>query len=377
MAGLVIGLCALSRSVCSALAGELSDVFGRKPLMLWGLVLEIGAMLGMVICMETGADIGWLLLAYFFTTFFGAAFRPASNAWITDHAHSKQRIEAFGIIRIGINLGWAMGPATGGFLVRYSYSYAFCLTALAYALTVWYLNRIIPADHKKRTTAAVATRRRPNFVSMLTCLADKRLAKICFYVLLITAVNSQFIVGLSVHCNTYLGMPEYYIGWFFTINGLTTIFLQYHAAKWMSRIRISTGMFIGCVLYTLGFGSVGFFSSFALIAIGVFLSSVGELIVNPAEQTMTSNIAATPVRGRYLGMLMVFYNVGSAVGFFCAGWLGQYLAPIYLPGPWLVVGAVALLAGIGFWKMRHHLTDTQDGKFASPVVPHKDAVALQ
>ena len=370
MAGLVIGLSALSRSVASALGGELSDVLGRKCLMQWGLVLEIIAMLAMALCIEYQTETGWLLLSYFFTTFFGAVFRPVSNAWITDHTRPRQRVEAFGIIRIGLNVGWALGPAVGGFLVRYSYSYAFYLTALAYCLTVLFLQYIIPQDHARRS---VSVSRRPHFIALLTSLKDLRLAKICLYVFLITLVNAQLVVGLSIHCHTYLGMPEHYIGWFFTINGLATILLQYPAGKYMSRLRLSTGLLIGCVLYAVGFGSVGFFSSFFLIACGVFLSAVGELIVNPGEQTMASNIATNQNRGRYLGMIMVFYNMGSSAGFFTAGWLGQYVAPYYLPGPWLIIGAVALLAGIGFWRMRRCLTDEQDGKFTAPV-PVKKAL---
>lgn len=364
MAGLVIGLSALSRSVASALGGELSDVLGRKCLMQWGLALEIIAMTAMALCMEYQTQTGWLLLAYFFTTFFGAVFRPVSNAWLTDHTRSKQRVEAFGIIRIGLNVGWALGPAVGGFLVRYSYSYAFYLTALAYCLTVLFLQYIIPQDRSRRSPGRTS---RPHFVALLASLKDARLARICLYVFLITLVNAQLVVGLSIHCHTFLGMPEYYIGWFFTINGLATILLQYPANRWMHGLRLSAGLLIGCVLYAVGFGSVGFFGSFFPIACGVFLSSVGELIVNPGEQTMASNIATNQNRGRYLGMVMVFFNMGSAAGFFTAGWLGEYVAPHYLPGPWLIIGAVALLAGVGFWRMRRHLTDEQDGKFASPV----------
>ena len=364
MAGLVIGLSALSRSVASALGGELSDVLGRKCLMQWGLALEIIAMTAMALCMEYQTQTGWLLLAYFFTTFFGAVFRPVSNAWLTDHTRSKQRVEAFGIIRIGLNVGWALGPAVGGFLVRYSYSYAFYLTALAYCLTVLFLQYIIPQDRSRRSPGRTS---RPHFVALLASLKDTRLARICLYVFLITLVNAQLVVGLSIHCHTFLEMPEYYIGWFFTINGLATILLQYPANRWMRGLRLSAGLLIGCVLYAVGFGSVGFFGSFFPIACGVFLSSVGELIVNPGEQTMASNIATNQNRGRYLGMIMVFYNMGSAAGFFTAGWLGEYVAPHYLPGPWLIIGAVALLAGVGFWRMRRHLTDEQDGKFVSSV----------
>lgn len=373
MAGLVIAFAAFSRSFASALAGELSDAFGRKRLMLWGLALEIAVMLVMALCMQYKAAVGWVLLFYFLTTFLGATFRPVSNAWVTDNTTPKQRVEAFGIIRVGVNLGWALGPAAGGFLVRWSYSYAFYLTALAFAAGVFYLNRIIPDD----SASVRAARRRPQFVSLVLSLKDKRLAKICLYVLLITAVNSQLVVGLSVHCNTYLHMPENYIGWFFTINGMAVVLLQYHASRLMERMRLTAAMLLGCVLYAVGYGSVGFFGSFTPIAFGVLLAALGELIVAPGEQTLVSNIASAQTRGRYLGLLMVFYNMGSSLGFFAAGWLGQYVAPLYLPGPWLIVGAVALLAGWGFYALKGDLTAEEDGKFDAPAPASKGPAALQ
>ncbi|MBR4591918.1 MAG: MFS transporter [Elusimicrobiaceae bacterium] len=373
IAGLVVAMAGLSRCVSSALSGELADSFGRKTVVMWGLFSQIIAMFSLGLCIELQAQVGWVLACYFFTTFLGAFFRPAANAWVTDHTTPKQRVEAFGMIRIGLNIGWALGPAVGGFLVRYSYSLAFYLTALLYAITILYLSRLIKDRRSGRSRREV---RRPRFVAMLGALTDWRLARICLYVVMITAVNSQLVVGLSIHCKQYLHMPEYFIGWFFTINGLVVVFLQYWASKVMAKMRLSTAMFWGCALYAVGFGSVGFFDSFFLIAIGVFLAGVGELIVSPGEQAMVSNIASRETRGRYLGLLMVFYNLGSALGFFTAGLLGDYVAVYYLPGPWLIVGAVALWAGIGFWRMRYHLSAKEDGKINVPVPVKKDTITL-
>ncbi len=370
IAGLIVGLAGLSRCVSSAISGELADAFGRKSVMMWGLFSQILAMFALGLCIEFQADVAWMLTCYFLTTFLGAFFRPAANAWVTDHTTPKQRVEAFGIIRIGLNIGWALGPAVGGFLVRYSYSMAFYFTAILYATTILYLGRLI-TDRKRRKTS-----RKANFVSTLLCLRDSRLAKICLYVVLITAVNSQLVVGLSIHCKQYLQMPEYFIGWFFTINGLVVVFLQATASRVMSRMRLTTAMWWGCLLYAIGFGSVGFFRSFPLIALGVFLAGIGELIVAPGEQTLVSNIASRETRGRYLGMLMVFYNLGSSVGFFTAGILGDYIAPHYLPGPWLIVGGIALLAGGGFWALRKELTPEEDGKQTAPVPIKKDTITL-
>ena len=374
MAGLVVALAGLSRCVSSAISGELADTFGRKNVMMWGLFSQIVAMFALALCIELRVQAGWMLTCYFLTTFLGAFFRPAANAWVTDHTTPKERVEAFGMIRIGLNIGWALGPAVGGFLVRYSYSVAFYFTALLYATTILYLGRLIKDRTSKRGARTRA--RKPSFVTMLGSLKDTRLARICLYVVMITAVNSQLVVGLSIHCKQYLQMPEYFIGWFFTINGLVVILLQQTASKWMAKRRLSSAMFWGCMCYAVGFGSVGFFRSFALIAVGVFLAGVGELIVSPGEQTMVSNIASREKRGRYLGLLMVFYNMGSALGFFVAGVLGDYVAPHMLAGPWLIVGTVAVLAGIGFWRMRYQLTSDEDGKQTAPVPIKKDTITL-
>ena len=373
MAGLVVALAGLSRCVSSAISGELADAFGRKNVMLWGMCSQIVAMFALGLCIELNVQTGWVLTCYFLTTFLGAFFRPAANAWVTDHTTPKERVEAFGMIRIGLNIGWALGPAVGGFLVRYSYSVAFFLTALLYAITNLYLGRLIRDRHSVRKTTR---RRKPSFAAMVGALSDTRLARICLYVVMITAVNSQLVVGLSIHCKQYLQMPEYFIGWFFTINGLVVVLLQYTASKVMAKMRLSTAMFWGCILYAIGFGSVGFFASFAPIALGVFLAGVGELIVAPGEQTLVSNIASRETRGRYLGLLMVFYNFGSALGFFTAGVLGDYVAPHYLPGPWLIIGAVAVLAGVGFWRMRYSLSNEEDGKQTAPIPIKKDTITL-
>ena len=371
VAGLVVAAAGLSRCVSSAVSGELADAFGRKNVMMWGLFSQIVAMFALGLCVQVNAGAAWVISAYFLTTFLGAFFRPAANAWVTDHTSGKNRVEAFGMIRIGLNIGWALGPAAGGFLVRYSYSTAFFLTAILYGITILYVSRLV---HERKRLRAL--RRSPGFVSALLCLKDTRLAKICLYVVLITAVNSQLVVGLSVHCKQYLQMPEYYIGWFFTINGAVVVLLQVWATKWMAKHRLSTAMLIGCLLYAAGFGSVGFFGSFGWIALGVFLAGVGELIVSPGEQTLVSNIASKQTRGRYLGMLMVFYNLGSALGFLGAGVLSDALAPTWLALPWLIVAAAAVLSGLGFFSMRRCLTPREDGKQNAPIPIKKDTITL-
>src|SRR5262249_60810397 len=85
-----------------------------------------------------------------------AMFEPAASAAVTELAGPELRTAAFGLQRIGINLGWALGPALGGTLAAaHSYGTLFFFAAavmLAAAL------RVTPVEdrpsHARRAAAA-------------------------------------------------------------------------------------------------------------------------------------------------------------------------------------------------------------------------------
>lgn len=64
-------------------------------------------------------------------------FNHAGSAILTDLAPKKRLTEAFGLLRVGINLGWAAGPAIGGYLaILLLYSWLFGVAALLTALAL-------------------------------------------------------------------------------------------------------------------------------------------------------------------------------------------------------------------------------------------------
>ena len=361
--GIMLALAMLTTAIASAISGEVSDTFGRKRVMTISLFLRSASMIAMAATMFFNMHYFWSMAFHFAGSFLGAFFRPASNAWIADNTTPSERVKAFSYMRIGLNLGWAIGPALGGLLAHTSYSLGFALTSMTFLIAMFYvsknINETVPKTHARRT----------DFVQMLLELKDNTLTRLCISEFFISMVTSQLVVGLSLHCVNRLGFAENKVGWFFSLQGLTVVLFQYHAAQLVSKIRLTSALAIGCALYALGYGSIGFMVSFWAIAIGVMLSSLGEMCVLPAGHSLTSNIAPDNKRGRFLGLYVLANQGGVAAGIFMAGVLMQNLSPLYAPGPWLIVALLATIAGVSFYGLRRTISPLQDGLKPKQSVP--------
>ncbi|MGB2579321.1 MFS family permease [Elusimicrobium simillimum] len=360
--GAIVAFAMLGTSVASGVSGELSDVLGRKKVMVVSLYLRAASMLLMGLAMALGAHYIWIIICHVLGSFFGAFFRPASNAWIADTVSRKNLMQAFGYIRIGLNIGWASGPAIGGILAGHSFALPFALTGVAYALTGIFLHFNIKECFVR------SKERKAKFTDMVLELKNPRLFKMCILIFAIALVSAQLVTGLSLHGINYIKLTQGQIGMLFSINGLVVVLLQYHMGKIMTGIRVTTALIIGCIIYGIGYILVGAAHAFTLAAVGVSLVSIGEMALSPGSNTLISNIAPDKLRGRYLGMQEVSRQIGVACGMFAAGMMIEHLSPIHQIIPWLLVGAVAFAAAFGFYKIRCMFTPEEDG-LNQPLTP--------
>src|SRR4051812_21050025 len=116
--GLIALAANLGQSATNAWAGNLSDRIGRKPLITTALFVRsvFIALLGTQIAFDAPL---WSLGAnIIITSSLRGCFEPVAYALVADVCTEDQRIRAFGLQRMGTNLGWAMGPTLGGLLTR-------------------------------------------------------------------------------------------------------------------------------------------------------------------------------------------------------------------------------------------------------------------
>src|SRR5262245_38397246 len=129
----VVGSIFFFGALCGAggqvVGGEWSDRSGRKRVLVACQLIRSAAFAGLGIAVTLHASVIVFTMLTGISAFAGRMFEPPSGAMIADITTGARRIEAYGILRIGGNLGWALGPAIGGFLAALSYASLFYVAA--------------------------------------------------------------------------------------------------------------------------------------------------------------------------------------------------------------------------------------------------------
>jgi len=102
---------ALMQFFCAPVLGNLSDRFGRRPVLLFAL-LALGCD---YVIMGFAPTIGWLFVGRLVAGCAGASFTPA-YAYIADITEPAKRAQSFGLIGAAFGGGFIAGPAIGGLL---------------------------------------------------------------------------------------------------------------------------------------------------------------------------------------------------------------------------------------------------------------------
>jgi MFS transporter, DHA1 family, tetracycline resistance protein len=102
---------ALMQFFCAPVLGNLSDRFGRRPVLLAALFA-----LGVdYLIMGSAPVIGWLFLGRAIAGTAGASFTPA-YAYVADISAPQKRAQHFGLMGAAFGIGFILGPAIGGLL---------------------------------------------------------------------------------------------------------------------------------------------------------------------------------------------------------------------------------------------------------------------
>lgn len=141
---------ALMQFLCAPLIGNLSDRFGRRPVLILSL-----AMLG-VDYLITGLapTIAWLFIGRTLSGVAGAAY-PTANAYIADISPPEKRAANFGLVGAAFGVGFVLGPALGGFVgehfgVRAPFYVAASLSFANALFGLFVLKESLPQERRRR-----------------------------------------------------------------------------------------------------------------------------------------------------------------------------------------------------------------------------------
>jgi DHA1 family tetracycline resistance protein-like MFS transporter len=110
-AGYLLAVYAVCQFICGPIVGNLSDQFGRRPVILASLFAYGFDYL----LMGFAPTVGWLFIGRAVAGMAGAVFVPA-NAYVADITPPQERAKAFGLVGAAFGVGFILGPAVGGLL---------------------------------------------------------------------------------------------------------------------------------------------------------------------------------------------------------------------------------------------------------------------
>lgn len=341
--GIVFLAANLAQSLSNAWAGNLSDRIGRRPLITGSLLVRsvFIAALGTQIMFD--APLWSLAINMVFTSALRGCFEPVAYALVADVCTSDQRIDAFGLQRMGTNLGWAIGPALGG-----------TLTLVIPYGAVFYVagaGMIIAAIVTMRVADPMKTRTEPRSGELRAALVaswrSPRMRILLVGTFLAALLQTQMFSTFSVFMTDELGLRKADVGYLYTINGICVLAFQIPAVALVRRLGIATALPWSSLINGLGFAVVGLASGTAGGAVAMVAITVGEVLLAPAHQTAIAELADPSQRGRAYGVVGFAQMLGIAVAPLVGGILFDLIGHHHA-AMWSVIASIGIVQALCF-----------------------------
>lgn len=260
--GFIISLFALSAGLSRPFSGKLSDVIGRKPVMVIGGVICV--VLGLLYPV-VATVYGFLFLR--FVHGFSAGFNPTGAvAYLADIVPPNRRGEAIGIFGLVNSVGTSLGPAIGGALANtYGVNTMFVmsgLTGLVSTCMLYAVKETLPVTRKFRPSDLLISFRD---------IYDNRV-KMPAIIMILTVFCFGAVLTLIPDFAASIGIKNK--GLFFTVMTVSSIFIRFLTGrlsdKFGRRAVLLMGTFILVVAMFMLAGSHGkFMFIFSAIVFGL------------------------------------------------------------------------------------------------------------
>lgn len=314
--GLVITIGSALAALFQVYGGILSDKFGYKRTIIASFIAVSLLYVLLVIDGTARNSPTAYPLVFVALMISNTAQMPATNAIVSKSSDVKLR--GFSILRIGNNIGWGIGPAVGGFLIYLYGFYDLFLFALVTSIVGLFITLLVQ-DSREVLTAEIKFNASNRFLIIMS-----------FVALLLFIVQAQETITLSNYANVLRGMNYVQLGILYLVNGLVVILTQGIVYKASRRIGNYASVIIGGFLYSFGFFSFSFFSSFSGMLLSTVILTFGEDFAFPAGLAMVSLVSRPENLGRNMGTYNAFISAGRAIGPLLGGYVLSFTVNPYL-----------------------------------------------
>lgn len=309
-AGFAVSAYGAGHMAASFLGGHLADRIGRRHTIALSMFASSAAM----VALSQARSLPSILALAFVVGLVGELYRPAATALLGDLVQPEQRIAAFGMYRFAINLGFAAGPATAGFLAEHSFLWIFlgdAATSLAYGVVA-----LFALPHGVRSAAKDET---PG-EGIRHGLSNRPFLFFLAATLCMTWVEFQLNSTLPLHILA-IGHSMKAYGTLISLNGVIIILFELALTAWTQRMPAKPLIALGYGLTGVGFALTGIATGMPLLVVSVVVWTMGEMIYAPVTGAYVTSLAPERFRGRYMGLWHTTWSAGMLLGPLMGGWI--------------------------------------------------------
>ena len=288
-----------------------------------------------------------ICICTFFLSMVNESFRPANSSAIAYYSTIKNRTQSYSLVRLSVNLGWAIGSALGGILAAINYHLLFWVDGFTNISAGIVLLLILP----KVTYAEQQKTKNKNNGDVLDKKAyqDKTFLYFLCFQILFAACFFQLFTTIPLYFKTVLKLSEDTIGTIMAATGVMIVIFEmvlvYILQKRKSFLQL---MVYGSLLMAVSYFILNIpMHNVLIIAIfSMIIITVAEMVSMPFMNSFYISRTTEKNRGQYAGMYTMAWSIAQVLGSYVGSALADNVGFYYF---WIIVGCTCVVAASGYY----------------------------
>jgi DHA1 family tetracycline resistance protein-like MFS transporter len=350
--GTWIGILVLSYSAAQLLTaplwGRLSDRFGRRPVLLVGLV---GSAVSYLVFAFAGSITALLLSRVMAGV--GGANVPVAQAYIADITPPEGRAGGMGLIGAAFGLGFIFGPAIGGILAPVSPAApgiaAAILCATNALLALFLLPESLSREEREARVAARAASQGertgpPGAEELRAVLRNPEFRSVLLLSFLFTAAFSALHPVFPLFAAQRFGLEAREVGWLFAFLGTVSAIMQGGVVRALApRIGEDGLVRLAALPFVAGLVGIALAPTVPLLLVALALLAIGFGGTLPSLVSLLSRAAPDELQGGSLGIGQSVSALSRVAGPLAGGLAWDLVGPT---APFFLGAILAGVAGV-------------------------------
>ena len=343
--GWLLSLYGLMQFLCAPIIGNLSDSYGRRPV----LLLSLFAFAVNYVLMGLAPTIGWLFVGRVLAGGTGATLSTA-NAYIADITPREKRAQNFGMIGAAIGLGFVLGPVVGGILGEYGPRVPFFAAAALACLNLLLGTLALPETLSSEKRRVFSIRRANPVGALLQVKRYPLVLSLLFVLLLYQIAHDANPSTWAFYTMEKFGWSVREVGYSLGFVGIMFAIVQGSLIRIIiPRLGYKRTVLLGFLLMATGFLGFAFATSGWMIYVFIIPFALGG-VAPPALRGIISNQVPDNAQGELQGAMTSIVSFTAIVTPLFMTQLFSYFAspsaPLYFPGAAFLAAAILLVASV-------------------------------